>query len=293
MKNFQYLGTQIVPTEFTVVGYAFREQCDENEFEAVVELNNMRDEQDVEWLTLEMVSQVHNKTNCNHCNRRIRNIVVAQHDGGTYHTFGHDCGGNLSEFNQHQFEDMVQRSMLAKKRAKKRAKNQAIRDAFLDQHPGLREALTTDNKIVADISESFTKYMTLSEKQIELVFKLHERAKQYELEKLNMSTPVPTGKLKGQQMEVVSVKRESTKDAYSGQPQLVFKMLLKHPDGYRIYGKITADIVWNKDTQEYDGLSKPYLASISAGDKVTFCGDLTPSDKDEFFGFFKRGKIEI
>lgn len=55
--------------------------------------------------------------------------------------------------------------------------NRKERQAFLDDHPGLAEALEVDHYIVKDIAARFRQYRSLSEKQVALVMKLSNETK--------------------------------------------------------------------------------------------------------------------
>jgi hypothetical protein len=140
------------------------------------------------------------------------------------------------------------------------------RGEFLAQHPGLAEALNTDHYIVADIARRFHQYGTLSDKQVALVFKIAAEAAQPT--PATPTAPVPTGKAVRVTGTVVSTRFDETDYG------TVKKMLVEHPDGWRVWGTVPKAI----------GLAE-------RGDGVEFTAEVTPSRDDETFGFFKRPRL--
>lgn len=287
MKNFERLGS-VLPSEFTVVGYAYSQPIGDGDFEAEVDLDNLINEDDELWLKGELINMAHNKTNCNHCNKKIRYIIVAQHNGGTYHTFGHTCGTDLRNFKEQKIVGMQERSLASRKRAK----NAEMRKSFLQANPGLEEALNANNKIIASMKENFMKYHSLSDKQIELVFKLVAQMAKFKEEAIirnSTSSEVTEGRIKDQKMKVISIKKTQIQGfGYNSVMETYFVYTLEHESGFRIYGKIKGS---------YDFTIKDHKAynedNIKSNDYVIFSGSVTKSDKDPYFGFFKRANVSL
>ena len=284
MENFRYLGSEnVIPESFNVVGYAYSEMIEDMhgvDFEAIIDL----DADVPEGLEDELIGMVHNKTNCNHCNKVIRYLVVAQDERTEeYHVFGSTCGTDLRDFNMGRVDGIKGRTLLARKKAKlakQRAENVEKAEKFLDANEGLREALELDHHISKDLKANLYKWASMSEKQVALAFKLVEGAKKFtemkakQEEEMKDALPVSEGRLKKVIMTIVSTKEKHVSNHFEDVTKTA--LLLTHPDGWRLWGVVA----WNPD-----------LLEAKNGDTIEFSGSVTKSDKDEKFGFFKRGII--
>lgn len=112
--------------------------------------------------------------NCSICGARHRYGDIWRYTPtGEFLHVGHDCADKyamLADRSAYELEvgrrDRAKATMVIKaKKAQKRAE-------FLASEPGLETALETDHPIVADIKARFVDFCRLSEKQVELVFKL-------------------------------------------------------------------------------------------------------------------------
>jgi hypothetical protein len=165
-------------------------------------------------------------------------------------------------------------------RARKAAANAEIKAAahgaaksFLADNDGLADAFETDHYIVQDIERKLWQYGDLSDKQVELVFKIAREqverllAQQVRNEKIAALPELEEGRrvLKGL---VISTKAQES--IYGTQ----YKMLVELEDGNRVYGTIPAAIdgVWDSRNQY----------------NVEFTAAVERSRDDEHFGFFKR-----
>jgi hypothetical protein len=282
MENFRYLGSEnVIPEEFSVVGYAYSEMVEDAhgiDFDAIIDL----DADVPKEVEDDLIGMVHNKTNCNHCNKVIRYLVVAQDEKSeAYHVFGSTCGTDLRDFNMGRVDGIKGRTLLKRKKeklARERAKMAEKAEKFLDENDGLREALELDHHITKDLKSNLYKWGNMSEKQIALAHKLVEGAKKYakmveeRQEEMKDAQPVEEGRLKKVEMTIVSTKSKT----YSSEWETTTKtaMTMTHPDGWRVWGCVRYD---------------DELMSLESGSKILFSGTVTKSDKDDKFGFFKRG----
>lgn len=96
---------------------------------------------------------------------------------GEYIHIGHNCADKYGLMaDRSAFELERERIDRAAATWIQREQNSEERQAFLDKHPGLSEALQTNHRIVQDIASRFVTYRSLTEKQIELVWKLASEA---------------------------------------------------------------------------------------------------------------------
>jgi len=271
MENFEYIGNdRMMASEFAVVGYGYRTPvldfdgsiCD---WEAEVELDIKVD--DVVYQ--EMIEMVHYKTQCNACNTHIRYIVVAQHENGSIHVLGSECGNDLANFSSEKVDRMKEVSMAKRK---KLAKELAMKKFYAD-NAGIEEALNCDHKISKDLKSKLKQYGSLSEKQVALAIKLDVQAKEW-AEKRKAENqdakPVVEGRLKKVEMTLISAKPKVTEwGEYTA-------LLLKHVDGWKCWGKVGVNTE---------------LEALEEETTLIFSGTISKGGKDEFFGFFKRGLI--
>lgn len=207
---------------------------------------------------------VFNSTNCNHCGSRMKNIIIVKDiDNDNLHIVGSKCGDGIQSFGKS--ESRLNGQTI---RSAKISKGITDMRTILDANVGLEDALKIKNKIIIDIRENFLKYKTLSPKQIELVFKLAEKQKEYDVLKSDI-TPIDFTKISNIKLEVVSTKVTETNFGK------VIKVLLKSPEfGWKLYGNIGSD--------------------IDKGTMVEFSSNnITTSPDDKAFGFFKRGSFKV
>jgi hypothetical protein len=155
----------------------------------------------------------------------------------------------------------------------KKAKNKAERSEFLSAHPGLAEALETDHNIVQDIATRFQRSCWLSDKQIELVFKIKEQVDNPQPEETYV--PAPTGR---QEFEGTVVGTKFQDGMYG----VSYKMTVKMETDKGVwlaFGTVPSRIL--------DSIIGESLSALK-GKKVLVKGTLTQSDKDAHFAFFKR-----
>jgi hypothetical protein len=154
----------------------------------------------------------------------------------------------------------------------KREKNAKEREAFLKDHPGLKEALEVDHYIVKDIKNRFMQWLSLSEKQVALVFKIAKEVNEKEPEEPKVAARIEEGR-QAVEGEVVSIK------GYETQFGFVEKMLVKvrEEDGYWL--------TW--------GTLPSAIDDVGRGDRVRFMAKLEQGDDDYFSRFSRPTKAEI
>jgi len=192
--------------------------------------------------------------------------------GEHIHT-GHICAdkmGLLTNRSEYELErDRLRRATMT---ALQREKNAEEREAYLADHPGLKEALEVDHHIIQDIKRKFIQWKSLSDKQIELVFKIaHEVNNPVPEEptvpaKINDSRQVVEG-------EIVSIKGYESHYGYTE------KMLvkIKEEGGYWL--------TW--------GTLPSSLHEANKGDSVRFMAKLKQGDDAHFSIFSRPSKAEI
>ena len=162
-------------------------------------------------------------------------------------------------------------------RARKAAANAEIKAAahgsarnFLAENSGLSDAFEVDHYIVKDIERKLWQYGDLSDKQVELVFKIareHEErllAQAARAAQLDAAPVLAEGRytIEGR---VVSTKTQES--IYGTQ----YKMLVQMEDGNRVWGTVPS-VIWD----------------IEAGSMVKFDAAVERSNDDDHFGFYKR-----
>jgi hypothetical protein len=151
---------------------------------------------------------------------------------------GHDCVAKYEMLaDRSAWELQNGRVRAAAATACLRAGKAQERARFLAEHPGLDVALDTDHPIVRDIKGRFTRWASVSEKQVALVFKLAHEAANPEPEEVLVKAPTGKVTFRG---TVVSWKRQemSSFDAYKG------TVKVKTPEGiWLAWGTIPASIL--------------------------------------------------
>jgi hypothetical protein len=260
--NFGKIDTTIGNYEPIGFAYAIRIEgdCDFDVTFFKTPFSNEKEEE----LTQEIYEIMSDKVYCNVCNKRISYMVIVHNiDNNTCHLVGRDCGDGIANFGK-----AIDRINGKSTMAMKILKNKIQRKKFLSANIGLEECLKMNNKIIQSINEQFVRNLTLSEKQIELVFKLAEKQKEFDKQS-ELAMPITFDKLSNESLKVVSLKEQSS--MYGD----VIKILLQSDKGWKIYGNLpnSSDLV-------------------EVGDMVSFtCNSIKTSPNDKSFGFFSRAKI--
>lgn len=192
--------------------------------------------------------------------------------GEHIHT-GHICAdkmGMLADRSAYELaRDRIRRATITQLQ---REKNAEEREVFLANHPGLKDALEVDHYIVADIKSKFIQWRSLSDKQIELVFKIAKEVNNPKPEEIRVPARITNGRqvVEG---EVVSIK------GYEGYYGYTTKMLVKinETDGHWL--------AW--------GTVPNAISDVERGDKVRFVAKLEQGDEPHFSRFSRPSKAEI
>jgi len=127
-----------------------------------------------------------------------------------------------------------------------------------------------EERTICDMVGNLVKYGNLSEKQINyiriLVNKINNREAEEARRKaeLEAAAPCPSGRI------VIEGTVLSVKVDEGGMYGPVTKMLVKHDTGWKVWG------------------TRPSGSNVERGDRVSFTGTVTVSDKDPKFGFYSR-----
>lgn len=208
--------------------------------------------------------------NCTICGARYGMGDIWLHvPSGEHIHLGHTCADKYEMLadRSHVELEMGRRKAAAAVQVKK-AQNEEEREAFLAKHEGLAEDLATGHRIVREIAERFAKFRSLSEKQIALVRKLADEARNPKPEEKHV--PAPTGRVVIEGL-VVSIK------SYEGGYGWTTKMVVK----------VTAtDGTWLVSCTVPSGLGSEAADGLK-GCTVNFSATLKPG-RDNWFAFGSR-----
>ncbi len=250
-----------------LIGYAYNAMVGDGDYEAEVEIPYPYCNDDE--LMTNVNDMLSKGTRCACCNRNIKYIVFGAKDDDII-PMGSDCSTLFGLDNRSKsILDSLDKSSL---QSKKRVANYNIRQKFLEKYDGLEEVLEVNNKIINDIRRSFIRYNNISEKQVELVFKMADIQKKMGIQKAKNE------KITFTELVDTTVIVKSAKKVINGYGVEVTKLVLtnKAVDGWALYGNLTKGV-----------------ENINIGDKIVMsCKSITVSDNDESFGFFKRAKFK-
>ena len=204
---------------------------------------------------------------CGVCGARFAMGEVWQHvETMDFVHIGHDCAEKydlVSGTNWTALQDMRDRSLKAQKTAARNIKRKA---AMALQYPGLEAALKTDHRIVKDIASRYEDGVTLSEKQVELVFKLANQVATRATRPEEAHVNAPEGR-------VVARGTVVSKKVHESEFGQCLKMTVKimTPEG--------SWLAWG---------TVPSGLNPEIGATVEFTGTFTRSTDKPFFAFFKR-----
>ena len=227
---------------------------------------------------------------CAHCGHSARYYEVFFHaKSDRLVPVGMTCAKKLGLSSIHEVEmrQQAERRKLAKVRGHFLAGNPRARQAIewaSDHFVEVREAYAEDslaedhglidtNNFLYDLAQKFERYGSLSEKQVEAAWWAAERQRQHEIrsdlweqereaEREN-AEPCPTGRV---EITGTVLKLDSKENDYGTRNV----MTVKDDRGFLVWGTVPTRL-WPE-----------------RGDRVTFTAAIEPSDRDEFFGFYKR-----
>lgn len=172
--------------------------------------------------------------------------------------------------------DLTSRSDMMKRKAtqaRKRGELKRKGEEFAAGVEGLVEALRTQHYIIESISGNLTKYGSLSDKQIDLVFKIAREEAEYAAKLEARQAELAKAPMLAEGRYQITGTVFSTKvvdDPYSYYGGGIVKMLVELDNGNRVFGTMPAAI------------------NVSKGDRVQFDAAVERSKDDDHFGFFKR-----
>lgn len=217
------------------------------------------------------------KGTCDHCGAHFEWGAVYVHTDGAHIVVGNICANRTMDVpTRHELDVKRLKSRLATHRETVRkaasAREQATAHGFEWLYTG-----ALDNRILADIARKGFAYGSLTERQIELVKRIHsgtpaewevKRAAREAQRKLDEETAEPVPQIDARiDLEGTVL---SLKDQEGFRGMMVTKMLVRHVKGYKLWGTM------------------PTGLTAKIGDKVAFTARVERSEKDAKFGFFSR-----
>lgn len=203
-----------------------------------------------------------NSVKCDACGAcYIHGATLLHKPSGGYVTFGQNCSTKYLELRTLSKRERADRAWAKRNRRVAKAKNRIL----LAAHPGINAALKTDHYISRDLRAKAIKWGGLSDRQVELAFKLVGDAAKRAAEKAD-AVPAPEGRFEvvGELLVIKS------QESFYG-PQLKMLVKIKTADGHwKAWGTC------------------PRSLDADRGDQVKFTATFERSDKDEDFAFFKR-----
>ncbi len=241
--------------------------------------------------------------NCGVCGsvNAVYTVLFYHAKTNSYIRMGTDCADKCHMGNPEDFRTFRTQVQDALKRRAGKAKAQAIlTEGGLDRVWTIYEATTAsgfpgeqvditgrqvpssvpfEERTIFDIVGKLVQYGSISEKQTAFIAKLvskidtrAERARQ-RAEEDAKALPCPTGRL---QVEGTVLSTKYQESPYGE----TLKMLVKTDAGWKVWGTVPSvlEIFTDGDVQR----------GLQHGDRIRFTATVTPSDKDDKFGFFKR-----
>lgn len=204
---------------------------------------------------------------CDHCGAHIRYGCILAWAGGGHIHVGEICMGNRFTLSTAKFQKLRKAAALDRKAQK-------IKTAWAEYRAANEadwEALdASENGFVQDVLRKGRLYGNLSDKQLAAI----QKAVDQDVEKMIAAAaapptaPVPTGKGVAIEGVVVSVKWQ---DSYYGGTQKML-VVVETPEGeFKVWGTVPSS-----------------LPNTEKGDRVSFVAEVSPSEDDKSFGFFKR-----
>lgn len=245
-------------------------------------------------------SSVHEPTgSCAHCGSRIRHHVVLKHlPTETYIAVGMTCAWNRFSQDLPGWNDYKRRMEQHRKEAVHHDKvqewaaldprNQEVVEFFQSEEYE-EEQERRHNGFLSDILHKLNRWGSLSEKQAAAVLKCRDRAREWkqkreaEAEKRN---PAPSGRGVTITGEVVGAKVTETHFTYYG--EISVKLTIRDDRGFMAWG--SAPSSWYDEAGEkvIDCPGEFEEEFGFKGHRVRLVANLSPSDDDPTFAFYKR-----
>ena len=215
----------------------------------------------------------HTDCQCDHCGSRYMYGCVFQHKPtGEHIAVGHVCADDAFDGLTSAIDFQMKRVKKQVAAARKTDRARKAAAEFVAKHEGLKEAFEVDHHIINDIESRLRQWGSISDKQVELVFKIGRQMVDREAEKAKEvanAGPMPEGRIEIEG-EVIHTKWQDNPFAYGAS---TLKMLVRLADGNKVWGTMPTSLT-DCDTDK--------------GDTVKFTATVEVSDDDKHFGFFKR-----
>jgi hypothetical protein len=275
-KNFNFIGTEIVPAQFKRIGehIFFMVPVGEDDFEAEgnFDVDGYSGDQEALKTEIEGLGILQNTKRlckCNICNQSVKRAVFfEQEESGIVIAVGLDCSRNVLNY-------IVNESAIKDESMKKRKKREVAEkiEAVLNMNEGLEDVLAANDKIVRSIASKFFLNGIISDKQIAFVKSLSEKRKVLE----SVAGDCPNGIV---QDVFVVLSHKIIEDEFFGGLKNVL-LLENKLNKYKIYykGATKFSVVDGK------------MSCLDKGHEITLKGTITQSKNDKLFGFIKRPKI--
>jgi hypothetical protein len=160
-------------------------------------------------------------------------------------------------------------------------KNRVLREAFLARTPGLEEALQGDHHILRNLSESLSRWHSLTPKQVAFAMKLSAEAKERANKPVEVEKHVPAPL--GRQIIVGRVVSRKSYDSAWGETTKV-TVKVETPEGSWLAWGSNIDCRLEEGQKHHSHDTNRYA---SVGDLIEFRATLKPG-RDPHFAFFKR-----
>lgn len=220
---------------------------------------------------------------CDHCGAHLRYIALWEHKPtGDVIVTGETCARETMEVPDRLILDQKRlRETAAARRAAVRESDeiQKRREEMRERYPEAVEILWDyqgENIFIQDVAARFGKKGYLSQRQADTVVYAHKRDLDRAKRNVADEPKVPAPEGNGIEITGKVLKVASQDNGWNVREV----MTVLDERGFKVWGTVPSSIHW----VEEDGDRRP----IQRGDLVTFVANVTRSDRDESFGFFKR-----
>ena len=270
-KDFEFIGIFFQHIGFEENFHGEKEEIFVSEYDEII---NVMEEKNYKWNPIygENVPEIREWMNCTICGHRMHNgSAFVNIKTNEIHVIGNDCSIKLK---------MMDKSLFNYK--KRVAQNKMLFKKGLEKYNFEESLFSRDHYILESLKSNLTKYNKLSEKQVELVYKINKQLDEMEIE--NEKREKHEEEISSKRKTAVSGKNVivngtilSTKvkeDMYG----MTHKMLLETEDYWKLWVSVPIKLEeenWNK----------------IIGTKISIKCTVTPSSNDKFFAFGKRPRL--
>lgn len=166
-----------------------------------------------------------------------------------------------------------------REKARYAKETEKARAASRKEYPEAVEILENyegNNSFLVDVKSRFDRYGNLSEKQAAAVVRAYEKESAPKQEE-EQGSPVVEGKI----TVTGEVKKAYHKETDFGSR---FVMIVQDDRGFKVWGTVPSTLC---DIHDLD-VDRVLSRCVEEGDRIKFSANVTKSDRDESFGFFKR-----